>query len=876
MHIVLTHEQADFDAIASLLAVSLLDPAAVPVLPRRVNRNVRAFLTLYRDRLPMVEFRDLQRDPIERVTLVDTQTMASVKGLQPDTHVHVVDHHPPGENLDPGWTKHIEIIGATTTLFAEDIEAMGMDPDVISATLLLLGIYEDTGSLTYANTTPRDARACAWLLERGANLSVVADFLNHPLSQEQRQLYDALFESAETIHFHGLHVVIAMAHAPGFMDEISTLAHKLRDLFDPAGLFVLVALDGHTQMVARSTTASLDVAEVAAHFGGGGHARAAAALIRNGDLTQLRAELIELLTQVVRPEITVGEIMSRGPQLLSPSATVASAAEQMQRFGHEGYPVVDQGQVIGLLTRRAVDRAMAHGMDQMPISRVMNAGRLTVTPDDSVQHLQQVMIEQDWGQVPVVDQVSGEVLGIVTRTDLLNTLAKPELAAGDSTMADQLERALPAPRLGLLRLIADQAGELNIALYIVGGFVRDLLLGEPSIDFDLVVEGDAISLGRALAERYGGRISSHRRFGTAKWQLDLDEGDLQQALGGAALQPGILPQSLDLVSARTEFYTHPTALPSVQRGSIKLDLHRRDFSINTLALRLDGPHYGELLDHWGGGRDLQEKRIRILHSLSFVDDPTRILRAVRLEQRLQFSIEPRTLQLLHDAKPLLDRVSGERIRSELELIFREPKVLVIMDRLQSLSLLHAIHPQLNWNERVAAGVRALATFTTPKAWGLEEPPSTLFLQYGLWLAPLPAPALGDLCNRLNFPAGMRTSLLQANRLIHDLPFLCPHAKPSHLAGRMRDLKEEALVVAWLALDDEPECRSAVDRFLREWRFVLPRTTGDTLRELGLPPGPVYSRIINTLRDAWLDGLVTTAQEEEMLMREIMDDDNKLS
>ncbi|MCK5634368.1 MAG: CBS domain-containing protein, partial [Anaerolineales bacterium] len=447
MHLVCTHEQADFDAVASLLGVRLLDPEAMPVLPRRVNRNVRAFVTLYGDHLPFVEFGELPRSRVERLTVVDTQSPPSIKGVSADTKVHLIDHHPPAGDLDPSWSAHIEEVGATATLLVEDVQEAGSNLSPVQATLLLLGIYEDTGSLSYASTTPRDMRAGAWLLGRGADLNLVGEFLNHPLSNGQRDLYDRLLESIETHEYHGLSIIVACGEARGLVEEISTLAHKLRDVFDPDGLFVLVDLNGNVQLVARSTVDVLDVGEVAEHFGGGGHARAAAALIRERNSAHVRDELIELLGSLIEPAPIVGEIMSRDPQLLKPDVKIADVGESMQRFGHEGYPIVDSGRVCGLITRRAVDRALSHGMGSQPVSRIMEAGDLVVRMDDSVNHLQKVMIEHGWGQVPVVDPDSGGIVGIVTRTDLLNSLGTGLEREYKPSLAGDLEEVLPGPRL---------------------------------------------------------------------------------------------------------------------------------------------------------------------------------------------------------------------------------------------------------------------------------------------------------------------------------------------------------------------------------------------------------------------------------------------
>ncbi len=870
LHLILTHEQADFDAVASLLGARLLDQEAIPVLPRRLNRNVRAYLTLYGDELPFVEFNDLRKGPVDRIILVDTQSLQSVKGAHAGTQICVVDHHPPGPALDPTWETHIEEVGANTTLLVEVAQESGVDLDLVSATMLLLGIYEDTGSLTYASTTPRDLQAAGWLLEQGASLSIAADFLNHPLSGEQRRLYEHLLDMSETHIFHGISVVVAAARAQGMVDEISTLAHKLRDVFDPDGLFVLVALDGHIQMVARSTSDSLDVGTVAEHFGGGGHNRAAAALIRDRSLEQVRDDLLRLLPKFIRPPKTVGEIMSRDPQMLHPNDRIAEAARGMQRYGHEGYPVVEHGEVVGLLTRRAVDRAMAHGLGGRPVSSVMEAGNVVAHPGDSIPHLQRLMIEHGWGQIPVADPQSGEIIGIVTRTDVLQTLAEQQAGAKEPNLADKLERALPPARLLLLKLVARHAEERNDALFIVGGFVRDLLLGAPSVDFDLVVEGDAIGLARDLAAAYGGRVSSHRRFGTAKWRLDRRSPALLRALDGDGVSPDDLPASLDFVRARTEFYPHPTALPSVRRGSIKLDLHRRDFTINTLALRLDGRHYGQLLDHWGGGQDLRQGVIRVLHSLSFVDDPTRMLRAVRLEQRLGFKIEPRTLELLRQALPLLDRVSGERIRSELELIFKEDQREAIFRRLQELGLLAAIHPALRWDGWLEARFREAAAFRAPPEWKLESEPEREFLFYALLCFRLSEEDSQAIVARLHFPAAVGKAILQAGRLGRALPEL-RGAAPSVLTALMEDQREQALAAAHLGLADVPEAQQAVASYLERWRFVEPRTDGNALRALGLPPGPVYRRVLNRLRAAWLDGEITTEAQERRLLEQLVEE-----
>jgi len=882
MKIILTHEQADFDALASLLGAHLLDEFSIPVLPRRMNRNVRAFLNLYGVELSFVEPGDLALKPIDAITLVDTQSLVSIKGMGVHTRVHVIDHHPLREDLSPDWEITVSGTGANTTIFVETLRERDIVLGTIQSTLLLLGIYEDTGSLTYTRTTARDLRAASYLLEQGASLQIATDFLNHPLSTTQQIIYDQLRASAKYHSIHGHNIIIACGDVQDVDEELSTVVHKLRDLLDPDALIVLITTRGGVQLIARSTSDNIDVARLATHFGGGGHERAAAGIIKNKKLGEVQQELIGILPRIVQPAISVAQIMSGNPQLLSPDTLADDAAKRMQRYGHEGYPVVSGGKVIGLLTRRAVDRAISHKLSYYTAESLMDAGEHTLRPGDSIESLQRLMTITGWGQIPVVDPLSGEIIGIVTRTDLLKTLTSQPRVPSRLNLSDRLERALPPARLALLKVIAAVADEEHIAVYIVGGFVRDLLLDRPSLDFDLVVEGDAIALAHALAKRYGGRITSHSRFGTAKWllrQSSAKGGQLIRPLAVAAvLENGSeqdLPASLDLVTARTEFYTYPTALPTVERGSIKLDLHRRDFTVNTLALRLDGQHYGELHDYWGGLADLRQGYVRVLHSLSFVDDPTRILRAVRFEQRFGFQIETRTLNLLIEALSLLDRVSGDRIRHELNNVLVEEQAGAILNRLDGLGIFSAIHPGLRWDAWLVARVGSLVIVQPGEGWleliDSDENRRRIFLTYILWLLRLSPDQARSVGERLKLPAQLRHMIHNAGHLWLEIPALIT-SSPSQITARFDVISPMALFGVYLATD-LPEVRQILDLYVSKWRKITPIMSGHDLRAKGVPPGPIYKEVLIALRKAWLDGEVSSLKDEAALLNQLLTETN---
>ncbi len=860
VELIVTHEHADFDAIASLLAAHKVYPHAIPVLPRSINRNVRNFLTLYRDAFPFVRPEDLARRRVARVIVVDSQSFQPPRGVSRETPVLVIDHHPPRQDLPDHWEYRGEVLGATTTLLVEQIVEQGISLTPIEATLLLLGIYEDTGSLLYRTTTSRDVRAASWLLEKGANLDIVNRFLHHPLSEEQRDLFLRLSEAAETLDVYGHTVVIAAASAPAFMDELSTLAHKLRELYEPDGIFVLVELDGRVQVIARSTSDAVDVGAIARALGGGGHARAAAAVVRDKSLADVKAELKRLLREHIRPAVTVADIMSHGVRTLSPTTTVAQVDTEMRRYGFEGFPVVDpeSGALLGIVTRRQVDRALHHGLGRAPVERIMHSGQFTVRPQDSVETLQKIMMQSGWGQIPVVNG-DGRIIGIVTRTDLIKLWGQEEVGSRKEEIARRLEQALPPALLQLLRIVSQEAAALNMPLYAVGGFVRDLLLGEKNWDVDLVVEGDAIRLAQHLARKYGGRVRSHRRFGTAKWILP-EEGFVVQGEG--------LPETLDLVTARTEFYEHPTALPTVERSSIKQDLHRRDFTINTLAIRLDGEHWGELLDFYGGEADLQKGLIRVLHSLSFVEDPTRILRAVRFEQRFGFRIEERTEQLIADARDLLARVSGPRIAHELELILKEREPEKALARLHHLGVLPYIHPALTFNEEIAARFARLRQALTRR----DPPDAVERLYMALWLYDLARADVQGIIERLQLrreTIRLLEDTLAVRRAREELK--APETRPSRIV-RLLDRRTPAALFVVAVAEDHPLIWERYDRYMAEWRHVRPTIDGDFLRkELGLKPGPHFGRILRRLRDAWLDGEIHTVEEERALLARLVEE-----
>jgi len=407
----------------------------------------------------------------------------------------------------------------------------------------------------------------------------------------------------------------------------------------------------------------------------------------------------------------------------------------------------------------------------------------------------------------------------------------------------QLESSLSKERMQLLHLIRDEATQRGLPLYIVGGSVRDLVLSRRLNDFDLTVEGDAIRLARALSSKYGGLVTAHTKFGTAKWflpeNLKTDH------------------DTLDLISARSETYKHPAALPTVKLDSLIDDLRRRDFTINALAVRLDGSHFGELRDDLNGMDDLQKGMVRVLHPRSFIDDPTRMYRAVRYEGRYGFKIAEDTLALIPEARPFVEKLSAQRIRHELDLILEEPNAVSMLKRLDELDLLSVIHPALaKFNQS------SLVTVKSDEA-VLQNRNS----RWILWLMHLSDQEIEFINKRLHFPADLLKILHSATSLNANLTAVVG-LKPSQVVEFLEGYSIKALEVLSSAVRDE-EIRNILTKYLSDWWHIKPKTTGHDLKKRDIPPGPKYTEILRRLRAAWLDGEVKSEEEEKTLLDNLL-------
>lgn len=869
MEIITSHTNADFDALASMLAAKKIYPAAKLVFPGSQEKSMRdfflesAFYTLEVERL-----RNIDISEISRLIIVDNRDPSRLGKLsqaltRPGMSVHIYDHHPAAEGDITGELEVVEMVGATTTLMVELLQDRKEVLSPLEATILALGIYEETGSLTFVSTTERDARAAAYLIGCGAQLNIVSDFITHELTAEQIAILSELIKAAKSYDVNGVRIVIADLASPYFVPDLAELAHRIRDMESLDALFLVVQMGDKTHVIARSRVPQVNAGLVLDELGGGGHPAAASAVVREMTYLQVKEQLIDILKRHVKSGRTAREIMTTPVKTIPAGSTILQAGEVMTRFSVNVLPVVLDDRLLGIITREVVQKALFHGLGEQRVDEFMTIGSPSVSPGMLMSQVEKIMLEEHQRFIPVLDS-EGALAGAITRTDLLRSLHEERLAELPE-YEDYLlrstrnvqglieERVFPEVR-ETLKVVGEVADHAGFKAYLVGGIVRDLFLRVKNLDVDIVVEGDGIIFAGLLVNKLGGRMKTHQKFGTAV----------------VVLPDGL---KLDIATARLEYYDSPAALPTVELSSIKKDLYRRDFTINTLAVRLNKNQYGELIDFFGGLRDIKEKTIRILHNLSFVEDPTRVLRAVRFEQRYDFHLSKHTQNLIKSAvkMQLFNRLTGERMYVEVVLMLSEADPLKILKRLKELDLLKFIHPELKGTSELEKLFSNIAeALTWFKLLYLDVSVNAWFVYFIGLLDHLKETAGDEALSRLAVPARMRERVRSARTRSREALLLFARGKDlpaSRVYDLLAPLDVETLLLM-MAKARQETIKKNVSLYLTHLRNVKVMLTGDDLKELNIPTGPRYKKILAELLDAKLDGLVKNREEEMAFVKRI--------
>lgn len=860
MEIITSHTNADFDALAAMIAVKKLYPDAEIIFQGTQESNVRNYIA--ENNIVFSSIKDVPFDKVTRLVIVDNKNAGRLGKLsvllnKPDMSLHIYDHHPVSPGDLRGELEVIEVVGATTTILVEVMKEKGLYISPSEATLFAIAIYEETGSFTFQSTTQRDILAVAYLMSCGLDLRILSGYLVHEMDAGQIALLDELIHNAKSFYIDSVKVVIAKGDTEKYISELSTITHRVRDMENLDILFVIVRMEDKIQLVARGRLPDIDLGAIAREFGGGGHATAASASIKDLTSIQVEERILELLREMIKPIKTARDIMTAPVKTVNNTATVVQAGDLMTRYGVNVLPVTDGDRLTGLIYREVIHKAVFHRFSDAPVTDFMSTEFERVTGDTPFREIQSSMIEHNQRFIPVVD---GErVIGAITRTDILRTMHEdisgPWISTGQAgpkkpherNLRALLREKLPAGIEQLLIRIGETADSMGLNAYAVGGFVRDLFFGYKNYDIDIVVEGNGIEFAEYFASTAGARVKSHQKFGTAVI---------------------IFPDGfkIDVATARTEYYEYPTALPKVEVSSIKKDLYRRDFTINTLAIRLNMKEFGRLIDFFGGQRDIKEKTIRVLHNLSFIEDPTRIYRAIRFEQRFGLRIARHTQNLIRSTVKidLFHRLSGKRLFAEIILLLSEDDPAKPFARLSEFDLLRFIHPSLQWDNNAISVFesvnKALAWY---KLLFLDRKCETwkVYL-YGL-LDQLSYAETRDACCRLMIRERMLGEILAVKK---DTPILINqlsqmnNAAPGMIHALCTHHSQEQLLFLMAKIDRE-DLKKMISLYLSNLQDVKLSITGKDLVSLGIKPGPVFTKALNLTLNAKLNGIVRNREEE---------------
>lgn len=882
MILITTHINADFDGLASMVAAKKLYPEAVMAFPGSQERNVREFISQNLEfSYEFLKARDIDTTLVSKLIVVDTRSIKRIGKFSEclgndGIKIHLYDHHLQNGGSLKGDVEVLFDFGSTATIMTNLLQEKGVTLTADEATIFALGIYEDTGSLTHLTTTPEDLKAAAWLVEQGAKLDLVAQFITHELTSGQITILHNLMKNAHQYTIQDIPIVVVTQSFDEYIDEFALIVRRFMAMENINVLFAIVSMGGRIYLIARSRIADVNVGIIARDLGGGGHATAASATMKDMTLIEAQEKLIHTLHRHVHPQPIAREMMSTPAITVSPETTIEEAKSLLTRYNITAVPICDtksektkdQSPILGIITRRIVEKASHHTLGNRPVSDYMTSDVSTLEVDGTLADIQELIIEHRQRIIPIVEQ--HRVIGVITRTDLLNRLVNdpahlpknllhesehPSLAKKrnlNTLIVDSLDKEM----ILLLKTIGEVAANNNYNGYAVGGFVRDLLLKIPNYDLDIVIEGDGITFAKALAKHLNGRYRTHERFKTA-----------------VVLLPNGF--KIDIATARLEYYEYPAAMPTVELSSIKLDLSRRDFTINAMAIHLNPDHFGTLVDFFNSQNDLKKKDIKVLHNLSFVEDPSRIFRAIRFEKRMGFQISPHTKRLINNAvkMKLFGKVEDPRFLTELKIILAEEDPLPTLQRLADFDLLQFLWPDLRPRYKVDKRYghilnQAQLAISWYRFLYLPEPCQN-WMVYLLTIMSRSSPNLLErFCIRFDETPKNTQLLIEQKKICDRLIHLLrrdSELKNSQIVEMFEDVSVEGLLYM-MAIARKKHVKKAISAYVTNLKNIEAFHTGKELVAMGYKPGPQFREILSYLKNARLDGLTTQPDEEFALLK----------
>ena len=866
MKIITTHTNADFDGFAAMVGLLKLHPDAQIVFPGAKEPTLRHFFKENEGEFPELSLKEV-RD-VSHLILVDVgreDRLGPLAGLVQQANrpfVELYDHHPQEQISIRADRMHVYPYGSTTTIVVQELKRGGVPLSSFEASILLAGIYEDTANFLSAGCTPEDFEAALFLIQTGAEIALVNRLLTHRLQPDQAAFFNRMVSNSEQIEMEGSTIVLSAFSWNTFVAEAAYLVHRFLDLEPIDVFFGLIWMDNRVHVIARSVAPDVDVGRIMVQLGGGGHKMAASAVLKGVTLIEAREKLMALLHQNLQRRERASDLMKENIIQIGPDKKLTEASELMNRYRINALVVSDGNKSVGTITRQIVEGGIFHGLGERPVQDYMTTEVPLIDPDTPAREILDRMISGRTRFVLVGKDVS-HVEGIITRMDLMRfqyEISAPRLALRKSKRSENFEamlkKRLPQPVLALLQETGEVAQHMGYRIYLVGGMVRDLLLHRENMDLDLVVEGDGIEFAERFASRHSVEVAIHKQFGTAR--LLFPDGF-----------------KIDVATARTESYHAPAALPQVLGGILRQDLYRRDFTINTLAIELTPDRFGALIDYFGGWDDLHRGTIRVLHGLSFIDDPTRALRAIRFATRFNFTISKDTERLIKSAvdSRVLEKLSGKRLWTELKNVLEEEHPIPAIRMMHEHKLLPFIHPSIVLDSFL---LDLFYEVQNVVAWFRlnflkEEPPEAWLLYFMALLEKLDRQERMVVATRLQLTARVQEILRYYKSNTKDIRARLlgrPHPRPADTYFALQEYDREVLLYT-LARSSEELIRSQLLAYLQEYQFAKLQISGDDILALGAPRGPAIKHLLDDVLRAHLNGEAPGRDEQMRIVSRLL-------
>ncbi|OQY28491.1 MAG: hypothetical protein B6244_07000 [Candidatus Cloacimonetes bacterium 4572_55] len=882
MDLILSSINVDFDCLAAAVAAQKMYPNSKICLQGGNQENVNKFIKKYKDKFPFIKAKKVRRDQISRLILVDNSRLDRLGNFSDlarsgQLPIHIFDHHLHSDLNPEAEFKIIMSVGATTTIMVEELIKKGVNISPFEATLFALGIYEDTGNFVHISTTERDMKACAYLLSCGADLKMIKEYLDSSnLNIDQLKLLNTLLQNIETHQIRGINIAIAVAECDDYVNEAAILAGKIERHYDGfLVIFLVIKMVNRIYVIGRSVIESVHVGKILEKMGGGGHFSAAAATVRKDSLIEQKQRLIKLLEDHVYPMLTARDIMNAPVDSVPETESVKNVRTRLMMMHHKYMCILDANRkLMGIVTKTDVAKAVSQGFGERNIRICMTARVITAEYKATYNDLQRLMIHNKIGSVPILRKK--RLVGIVTREDLLMAAARmninqveyelpPEFDFDDA--GPHLRKRLSSDMMRLLSHLGEAGNTTGMGVYLVGGFVRDLLLKQKNYDIDIVVEGDAIEFAEFFCERYMGKRMTFKRKTFRRFQT------VVLSLPDSYIKGGL---KIDITTARLERYQHPGALPEVETSSIKNDLYRRDFTINAIAVQINHHRFGHIFDLFGGRRDLSLRVLRALHNGSFYDDPTRILRAIRFEQRFGFSIDKNTESLLKIAAEdkILKRVAAQRIREELINILSEEKPYHAVKRLGEFKILEQIHPKIAYNKGV---FHLFEEIHRVLIWYKMEFRHHKIKPWVIYLLGMTSKMqlreAEKFVDKLTWHRHVKNKIFEM--ITHKEQVIAALSdrrgvQNSHIYDTLH-LRSAEVMLYLMADSKESIVEEKISHYFHALANFKVKTTGKEIIEMGVESGPEIGRILRYLLHRKLDGLAPTHQDELKIVQQLVEE-----